>query len=346
MKKCLILIFFILILAIPTHAEEITAPPAPDSAQDLMPYEQESFLDGVLHVLKSGLNAAAPACYEALGLCGKVLVLVLCLRLARCLGTGANHVLTLCAALSIGWFLLQSTDIFVRSAADTVAELSAYGKLLLPVMTTALAAQGGSSSAMALYGGTAFFDVLLSTAIEKLLIPLVYIFLALSLLAAATENEALAKMKKSLYQITTKGLRIALYLFTGYLTVTGVIGGSADQMQLKAAKLTISGMVPVVGNIMADASETILVSAGLVKSAVGIYGLLAIVATAMVPSLTVAIRYGFLKATAAAASLLGGKEESALIGDFGSAMGLLLAMTLTQSLLFLISTVCFMKGMG
>ena len=114
-------------------------------------------------------------------------------------------------------------------------------------MTTALAAQGGSSSAMALYGGTAFFDVLLSTAIEKLLIPLVYIFLALSLLAAATENEALAKMKKSLYQITTKGLRIALYLFTGYLTVTGVIGGSADQMQLKAAKLTISGMVPVVG---------------------------------------------------------------------------------------------------
>ena len=78
----------------------------------------------------------------------------------------------------------------------------------------------------------------------------------------------------------------------------------------------------------------------------GIYGLLAIVATAMVPSLTVAIRYGLLKATAAAASLLGGKEESALIGDFGSAMGLLLAMTLTQSLLFLISTVCFMKGMG
>ena len=137
-----------------------------------------------------------------------------------------------------------------------------------------------------------------------------------------------------------------LYIFTGYLTVTGVVGGSADQMQLKATKLTISGMVPVVGNIMADASETILVSAGLVKSAVGIYGLLAIAATAMVPSLSIGIRYLLLKATAAAAGLLNGKAEAELIGDFGAAMGLLLAITFSQTLLLMISTVCFMKGMG
>ena len=105
-------------------------------------------------------------------------------------------------------------------------------------------------------------------------------------------------------------------------------------------------MVPVVGSIMADASETILVSAGLVKSAVGIYGLLAILATALTPSLTVAIRYLLLKATASAARVLGGKEDAGLIGDFGAAMGLLLAMTASESLLLLISTVCFMKGMG
>jgi hypothetical protein len=66
----------------------------------------------------------------------------------------------------------------------------------------------------------------------------------------------------------------------------------------------------------------------------------------LVPSLTVALRYLLLKATAAAANVLGGKEDAALIGDFGAAMGLLLAMTMSQSLLLMISTVCFMKGMG
>ena len=346
MRKCLLLLILSACLVIPVYGDEITAPPAPDSAQELMPYEQESFLDGLIHILKTGLNTAAPAFSEALALCGKALAVTLCLILVRIVAPAAASPLKLSAAVFLSWLLLESTDTFIKTAAATVQELSTYGKLLLPVITAALAAQGGSGSAAALYGGTAVFDALLSAAIEKLLVPLVYVFLVLALLSAATSNEALRKMKNSLYHITTKGLRIVLYIFTGYLTVTGVVGGSADQMQLKAAKLTISGMVPVVGNIMADASETILVSAGLVKSAVGIYGLLAIVATAIVPSLMVAIRYLLLKATAGAASLLGGKEEAVLIADFGAAMGLLLAMTMSQSLLLMISTVCFMKGMG
>lgn len=346
MKKVIILLILSVFLLIPANAEEIVAPQVPDSAQDLMPYEQESFLDGLTHIVKKGIEEAFPAFYEALALCAKSLAVVICLSLVRSIGSAERGALSLCATVVLAWLLLQSTDTFVQTAADTVQELSAYGKLLLPVMTAALAAQGGGGAAAALYGGTAVFDAVLSSAIHKLLVPLVYGYLALALLAAATQNEALEKMKKTLYQITTKGLRIAMYIFTGYLTVTGVVGGSADQMQLKAAKLTISGMVPVVGNIMADASEAILISAGLVKSAAGIYGLLAVVATAMVPSLTVGIRYLLLKATSAAAGLLGGKEESALIGDFGAAMGLLLAMTLSQSLLILVSTVCFMKGMG
>ena len=346
MKKIIFLLFLTVSLLIPAQAADFTAPPPPDSAQELMPYEQTGFLEGLTHVLKNGLQTAAPALYEALGLCAKALAVVLCLSLVRCMGEGEPVPLKLCATVILGWLMLQSTDTFVKTAVETVRELSSYGKLLLPVMTAALAAQGGASMATALYGGTAIFDALLSSAMEKLLVPLVYGYLALSLLAAATGNEALQNMKKSAHQITTKGLRIALYIFTGYLTVTGVVGGSADQMQLKAAKLTISGMVPVVGNIMADASETILISAGLVKSAVGIYGLLAIVATALVPALTVGIRYLLLKATAAAAGLLGGKEEAGLIADFGAAMGLLLAMTLSQTLLILVSTVCFMKGMG
>lgn len=346
MRKCWILLILALYLVIPVQAEDMTAPPAPDSAQEFMPYEQESFPDGLLYVLRSGLAAATPAFYDALGLCAKALAVVLCLSFLRALGEGTGPALRLCATVLISCLLLGTTNTFIQTAAQTVEELSTYGRLLLPVMTAALAAQGGGSCATALYGGTAIFDALLSSAIEKLLMPFVYVYLALAILAAATGIDPLDKMKKTLCSATTKGLRICLYIFTGYLTVTGVVGGSADQMQLKAAKLTISGMVPVVGNIMADASETILVSAGLVKSAVGVYGLLAIIATAVAPSLTVAIRYLLLKATAAAAGVLGGKAEADLIRDFGAAMGLLLAMTMSQSLLLLISTVCFMKGMG
>ena len=137
-----------------------------------------------------------------------------------------------------------------------------------------------------------------------------------------------------------------MYIFTGYITITGVVSGSADQAALKAAKLTISGAVPVVGGILSDASEAVLVSAGVVKNAVGVYGLLAIAAIAMGPFLRIGVQYLLLKMTAAVCGVFGNKRTTELVGDFASAMGLLLAMTGAVCLILLISMVCFMKGVG
>ena len=38
--------------------------------------------------------------------------------------------------------------------------------------------------------------------------------------------------------------------FVGYLTLSGVIAGSADAMTIKATKFAISGTIPVVGGIL------------------------------------------------------------------------------------------------
>jgi stage III sporulation protein AE len=161
-----------------------------------------------------------------------------------------------------------------------------------------------------------------------------------------TQDETLQKLSKWMIQVSSKGLRIILYVFTGYLTITGVISGAADQMAIKAAKLTISSMIPVVGNIMADASETILVSAGIAKGAIGIYGLWTMIALGISPMLSIGAQYLSLKATGAACSLFSGKAVSNSTEAFASAMGLLLAMTGTMCLLIMISTVCFMKGLS
>lgn len=97
---------------------------------------------------------------------------------------------------------------------------------------------------------------------------------------------------------------------------------------------------------MSDASETILVSAGLVKNAAGIYGLLALVAITVVPFLKIGIHYLLLKITATLTTAFVPKPLSALLGDFSVAMGLVLAMTGAVCLIQMISVVCFLKGMS
>ena len=141
-------------------------------------------------------------------------------------------------------------------------------------------------------------------------------------------------------------LKIVLYIFTGYMGITGVVSGSADAATLKATKLTISGMVPVVGGILSDASEAVIVSAGLMKNAVGVYGLLAIAAIWIAPFLKIGVQYLMLKITGGICEIFGVKRMSGLIQAFSIAMGLLLAMTGAVCIFLLISTVCFMKGVG
>ena len=111
-------------------------------------------------------------------------------------------------------------------------------------------------------------------------------------------------------------------------------------------RLAGAGVVPVVGGILSDASEAVLVSAGLVKNAAGIYGILALLAVCLEPFLRIGSQYLVLKAVSLICAVLGENSVTSLSEDFSAAMGLLLAMTGSVCLLMLISTVCFMKGVG
>lgn len=346
MKKVFISLILIICLVIPVSAEEFTAPPVPDSGAYLFPEEPESFGEGLWAILQDALPLIQPAVAEGAAMC---LALIACAILASMIASvpeASKQVIRIVSSIAVATLLLQPSHALLRLSVDTVHELSEYGKLLLPVMTAVVAAQGGATTSTALYVGTAAFDAILTTAIEKLIVPMLYIYLCLAVANSAMGQDLVKKLRDFVKWLMTWCLKIILYIFIGYIGVTGVVSGAADAAAVKAAKLTISGVVPVVGSILADASETILVSAGLVKSAAGIYGLLALISVWVGPFLKIGVQYLMLKATAAICHVLDSGSESDLVQDFSAAMGLLLGMTGAICLMLLISTVCFMKGVG
>ena len=137
-----------------------------------------------------------------------------------------------------------------------------------------------------------------------------------------------------------------LYVFTGYIAISGVVSGTTDAATLKATKLTISSVVPVVGGILSDASEAVLVSATAVKNAAGLYGLFAVLAIWIGPFLQIAAHYLLLKATGALCSTFSDMSSTELVQDFTTSLGLLLAMTGTNCLMLMISLVCYLRGVG
>lgn len=346
MKRVLSALLLIFILAFPVHASEITAPEAPSQVQEIMPEEDSSFMDGIINIIQSSLSDVRPAAVSAGKTCLSVLAIVLLFSLADQTLEDHKTVVNIGCALAISSALLSSSGALIQLGTETVRQLSSYGQLLLPVMTAALTAEGATGTSAALYAGTAFFDAFLGSLVTKILVPMIYIFLCVSIASAATGQDSLKKIQQFVKWLMTWSLKIVLYVFTGYMSITGVVSGSVDAAALKAAKLTISGVVPVVGGILSDASETILVGAGIMKNAAGIYGIFAIVALWVHPFLQIGIQYLMLRLTAAVASVLSGKGASGLVEAFCDAMGLLVAMTGAVCLMQLVSTVCFMRGVG
>ena len=326
---------------------EFSPPPPPESAQEFLPEEADNFGEGLWNVLSAAVRTLNPSLEEAAGCCLRVFSAVLLTGLVEQFASKiAGKAIELAGVAAVAVLLLEPTDALIGLGVQTVQELRDYGKLLLPVMASALAASGGMTTSSALYVGTAAFDSILSSAASKILLPAIRMFLAVSVAYASVGETMLGKLRDLLRWSMEWVLKIALYLFTGYLAVTGVISGTADAAAGKAARIAISGAIPVVGGILSDATDTVLLAASALGSGAGIWGILTVIALFCGPVIRIGTQYLLLKITAAIGASLGKLRCAELVGDFAVALGLLMALVSTQAVLLLISAVCFLRGIS
>ena len=346
MTRILALVLLLALMCLPVSAAEFSAPTVPDSGQALMPENTENFGKGLMELVRNALTRLRPDLAQCARVCAGVLGAAMLTGLLRCFSGAEKDLVNLVGVLVVSAWLGTTANSMIALGRETVQEISDYGKLLLPVMTAALAGQGGVATSTALYVGTAAFDTALGGVIANLLIPMVYGFLVLGIGACALGEQTLGKLQELAKCLVTWTLKTMLIVFTSYMGITGVVSGTTDVAALKAAKLTMSTVVPVVGSILSDASESVLVGMGTMKNAAGIYGILAAGAIFLEPFLKIAAHYLSLKVTGAVCAVLADGELGKLVDTFSGAMGLMLAMTGAACLLLFVSTVCFLKGVG
>ncbi len=346
MRRLILMMTMVVMFTISVSALETEPPKVPDAGEAYMPEDTESFGEGLWYVIRVAIKNFLPEIYQASGACLAVFAILMLVSILQNFPGSSQTVVHLVSSVMIGITLLSPANTLIQLGSQTVQEMTEYGKLLVPVMTGALAAQGGVTSAGALFTLTTFFCTVLTVMITALIVPMLYIFLCLGILHGAVGDPMIKSLRDFTKWLITWSLKIVLYCFSGFLGITGVVSGTADASAVKAMKLTISGAVPVVGSVISDASETILISAGVMKSAAGVYGILAVLAVFIGPFLKIGVQYLLLKFTTGICGIFGSKRESEVLSDFSSGMGMLLAMTGTVCILLLVSTVCFMKGVS
>ena len=175
--------------------------------------------------------------------------------------------------------------------------------------------------------------------IRTVLLPLLYGCIAAAAADAMAPGHSLKKIGTGIRKGVSWALTALLLAFTGFLTVSGAASGAADALTVQLTRSAIATAVPVVGSILSDATGAVLAGAGMLKSAVGVFGLLAVLAICLTPFVTMAVQYLLYKLAAFLAGTVTEEPLAELIDALGSAFGLMLGMTGSCALALLISII-------
>lgn len=312
---------------------------APDMDWTQMP----DLNSGLVDLLETGTASLHGVVKKALRSGLLLLAIVLLSSLAEssaACGTGKTiQAAPVAAALAITAVAVADANTLIGLGNEVIEKMELFSKVLLPTVAAATAASGSPGGAAARQLAAMLFSDLLMTLISRLLLPLVYAYIAACTAYAAIGNEGLKRIAATLKWVVTSLLTTVLLAFVGYLTVSGVIAGTTDALTIKAAKFTVSSMVPVVGGILSDASETVLAGAAILKNSVGVFGMLVVLGMCILPFLQLGVHYLMYKITAALSATVADSRIAGLIDGIGGAFGLVLGMTGACALLLLVSLV-------
>jgi stage III sporulation protein AE len=184
-------------------------------------------------------------------------------------------VIGMVGTLCVCALIVQPIVSCISDASDVLKAASDFLLACVPVMVAILVAAGQSVSAGSYHLLMMAVGNLVSVFATTILVPMLNLFLALSVVSSVSPAINLSGLCDVLNKIEKWIMGLGMTLFTGLVTMHSLIAASQDNTAVRAAKFIVGSFVPVVGNALGEALNTVTSCVKMLKSGVGAFGLLA-----------------------------------------------------------------------
>lgn len=273
-----------------------------------------------------------------LSLVGAVLLCSLVKGIGSSLGSGVHQVFSIIMTVFVISLLIRPVIECILSLHTVFADFSLFLTVYIPVfagiMTTAGQPMTGALYNVLLFGACQGISSLLQAAF----VPVISCYLSLAIVTEVVPQMGLAGIVSGFKKLITWALGLTMTLFVGLLSLQSAIAGGGDNVAVKTTKFMISSLIPGVGGSL---SELFMATQGcvqLVKSTVGAAGIAIAVLTFLPVLLRVTLWQLVTAAGGIVGEMLGAGELSRLLKSVGSALSVMLAITLYYAMLFIVST--------
>ena len=229
-------------------------------------------------------------------------------------------------------------------ASGVIDQMVGLMQTLFPVMLTLLITMGNLTSA-ALFRPLILGSLtVLATLIKTVILPIFFLTAVLKLFNQISQEFKLTRLAGLLEFVGKVSLGVVLTIFIGVMTVQGVTGGVTDSVVFRTAKYS-ADLVPVVGKFFKDAVELVITSGLLLKNAVGIIALLAIVVICLGPLLKLFTMILVFRVSAALIEPLGEKALADSLQDMSKSLIYIIVTVASVGIMFFM-TVAVVIGSG
>ncbi len=180
------------------------------------------------------------------------------------------------AVLSVSAIIM--TDLWQSiSAAITAIKGCSYFMLgFIPIFASILVLSGKAITAPAMSALLFAATEVVSYISSFVVLPLIGGYLSLSISSGVSPLIGSSGLAESVKKLSQWILSFLGTLFVGVLGIQTAVNSAADTVALRTAKFILGTSVPIAGNVLSEAASTISASIGLLKSSVGIYGVVAL----------------------------------------------------------------------
>ena len=240
-------------------------------------------------------------------------------------------------------FLLVAVKNFhmaLELGADTIEKAADFLYAVLPVLLSSFALTGGTVAASVVQPTVLGVITLFLGLLERFFLPLLLMMAALVICSQLTSGYSFRKFCELIRSVLLIALGFMMTVFTGLLGLESFAAGTVDGLTLKTAKMATGSFIPLVGGYIADAFDSILGAGLLLRSSIGIFGVIAVFIVMFLPALRILLMAFLFKLTAAVLQPFGDDGFVTSLSDFSSVLMLLFALLVCAGLLFFFLIFC------
>jgi stage III sporulation protein AE len=221
-----------------------------------------------------------------------------------------------------------------KIATETISAVLSFMKALVPTYFMAVAFSSSAGTSAVYYQATLFLITFVDLLLIRLVIPLINIYLIVSMANNLSKEDLLSKLSDLIILVTKWILKTMLAIVIGFNTLQGLILPVADKVK-RSALLKAAGAIPGVGDILGSITESVLGAGVLLKNVIGVAGVVVVISICAIPLIKLVVTAIIYRISVAAVQPISDKRMLNCVTAAAEATGLLLQTVIVGAVLFL-----------